>query len=147
MRNHSPLEIFHSQQSLRPVHETRNISQRPSYTSGLKVDIALKIMGLLGSLFEKASPATAQQLLAYAVDKTADLGGRDDAVLELSAYDLAEVESALLRMAGDEAEEEMLVDQAGHALWIIWSRQGRVPPPELVARMLPSAKKFFAHDL
>ena len=64
-------------------------------------------MGLLGSLFEKASPATAQQLLAYAVDKTADLGGRDDAVLELSAYDLAEVESALLRMAGDEAEEEI----------------------------------------
>ena len=104
-------------------------------------------MGLLGSLFEKEPPATAQQLLAYAADKTADIGGRDDAVLELSAYDLEEVESGLLRMAGDEAEEEMLVDQAGHALWIIWSRQGRVPPPELVARMLPSAKKFFAHDL
>ena len=40
-------------------------------------------MGLLGSLFEKEPPATAQQLLAYAADKTADIGGRDDAVLEL----------------------------------------------------------------
>ena len=104
-------------------------------------------MGLLGSLFQKVPPATAQELLAYALDKAADLGGRNDAVLELSAYDLEEVESGLLRMAGDEAEEEMLVDQAGHALWIIWSRQGRVPPPELLASMLPSARKFFVHDL
>ena len=104
-------------------------------------------MGLLGKLLRGRRPATAQQLLAYAMDKTADLGGRDDAVLELSAYDLEEVERGLLRMAGDEAEDEMLVDQAGHALWIIWSRQSKVPPPELVACMQPSARKFFAHDL
>jgi len=104
-------------------------------------------MGLLGNLFPKEPSAPALQLLAYALDKTADLGGRDDAILELSAYDLEEVESGLLQIARDKGEEEMLVDQAGHALWIIWSRQGRVPAPELVAGMQSSARKFFAHDL
>jgi hypothetical protein len=41
VRNHSPLQLFFSHQSLRPVHETQNNPRRPSYTSGLKVDIAL----------------------------------------------------------------------------------------------------------
>jgi hypothetical protein len=41
VRNHSPLQLFLSHQSLRPVHETQNNPRRPSYTSGLKVDIAL----------------------------------------------------------------------------------------------------------
>lgn len=90
---------------------------------------------------------TPQQLLAYAKDKTADLGGRDDAVLALSDFDLPEVEEGLLQMAMDATEDEMLVDQAGHALWILWSRQGRVPSGAVVSGMLPSARKFFVHDL
>ncbi len=100
---------------------------------------------LLGDGPHWKSPATPQQLLAYAKDKTADRGTRDDAVLALSDFDLAEVEEALLDIACDAAEDELLVDQAGQALWLIWSRQGRVPSSALVLRMLPSARKFFAN--
>jgi len=82
--------------------------------------------------------------VAYARDRSADLGSRDDAVLALSDFDLPEVEAALVQMAGDSSEEEMLVDQAGHALWIIWDRQKKIPNQEVIAKMHPSARKFFS---
>jgi hypothetical protein len=100
-------------------------------------------MNWLKRLFRDPPAPTPHQLVAYAEDKTGDLGSRDDAVLALSASDLPEVERALLQMACDTSEDEMLIDQAGHALWIILDRQKRTPSQEVIAKMHPSAQKFF----
>lgn len=86
---------------------------------------------------------TVRELIDYALNKAEDLGSRDDVVMDLSDSDLPEVETALIQLACDHSEEEMLIDEAGHSLWQIWKRQGRSPPAELVDRMHPSAKKFF----
>lgn len=66
----------------------------------------------------KRSSAAGQMLLSLAADSSARVDERHDAILELS-------------------------DQAGHALWIIWKRQGKRAPPDIVARMSEPARKFF----
>ncbi len=85
-------------------------------------------------------------MVAYLLDKSGDLGGRDDVAMDLSQFDLPEVEAALIEIATDQSEEEMVIDSAGESLWEIWQRQGRTPPPEVLAKMHPSARKFFGND-
>lgn len=101
-------------------------------------------MDWLPNLFRHRGPPTREQSLALATNSSAEVGDRDDAILALSDFDDTEVQSALLRIASDASEDEMLVDEAGHVLWIIWDRQGKVATPDLIARMQPSARKFFA---
>ncbi len=85
-------------------------------------------------------------MVACLLDKSGDLGSRDDAAMDLFQFDLPEVEAALIEVAIDQSEEEMVIDSAGESLWQIWQRQGRTPPPEVLAKMHPSARKFFGND-
>ncbi len=82
-------------------------------------------------------------MLACLLDKSSDLGSRDDCAMDLYEFDLPEVELALVTVASDASEEEMVVDSAGHSLWQIYQRQGRVVPKEVISALQPSAKKFF----
>lgn len=54
-----------------------------------------------------------------------DLGGRDDLIMELSDSDDPNAEHALLRIARDPNEEDMLQEGAASALVEIWIRQDR----------------------
>ena len=107
------------------------------------VTFTLELMGWLPNRFKRTTPSR-EQILALAADASAEVGDRDDAILALSDFDDPEVEDVLLKIASDASEDEMLTDEAGHALWIIWDRQGKAPLPDIVARMQPSARKFFA---
>ena len=94
-------------------------------------------------IFLKPTPPTAEQMIAYVLDKTADLGSRDDVAMDLSRFDDPVVEQTLINIALDHSEEEMIIDSAGNSLWEIWQRNHRPVPSDVVARMHPSAQKFF----
>lgn len=79
-------------------------------------------------------------LISVLLDEQAQFGDRDDAAMDLAAYDEPAAEGALLTMAlGKDAD---LADSAGHAIWTIWQRK-RKHDAEIVARMHPEARKFF----
>lgn len=96
----------------------------------------------LRSLFRKRAASPAEMISAL-LDKSQDLGSRDDIAMDLGAFDLPEVEAALLKVASDPAEEEMIVDSAGESLAQICKRQNRTLPAEVLDRLQPPAKKFF----
>ncbi len=81
-------------------------------------------------------------MVIYLLDKSGDLGSRDDVAMDLGKYDLEEVEDALIQVAQDHSEEEMIIDSAGESLWEIWKRKNKFNS-EIVAKMHPSAQKFF----
>jgi hypothetical protein len=76
------------------------------------------------------------------LDRAAPIGDRDDAAMDLHAYDEPEAEEALLRVVLDHVEDEMVIDSAGESLSTIWQRKGK-HDAALVASMHPSARKFF----
>jgi hypothetical protein len=79
-------------------------------------------------------------LISVLLDEKAEFGDRDDAALDLAAYDEPAAEGALLTIAlGKDAD---LADSAGHSIWEIWQRK-RKHDGDIVARMHPEARKFF----
>lgn len=82
-------------------------------------------------------------LLSVLLDTSAEFGDRHDAAMDLAEYDQPAVEQALLNVVLDAASDADLADAAGHSLWQIWQRTGK-KDRELVARMHPEARKFFA---
>jgi hypothetical protein len=103
-------------------------------------------MTLFSRFFGHQSPPSIERMIEFLLDRTQDLGSRDDVAMELSDSDDARVEEVLVRLATDPSEDEMLVDQAGHSLWLVWQRKG-VRPEETIAKLLPSARKFFGPEL
>jgi hypothetical protein len=87
-------------------------------------------------------------MVAVLLDRSQDLASRDDIAMDLREFDLPEVEAALVRVASDPAEDEMIVDSAGDSLLQIYLRQNRVVAPDVLSKLQPSAKKFFErHDV
>ena len=82
-------------------------------------------------------------MIAELLDRSNDLGSRDDIAMGLAEFDWPEVESALIAVASDATEEEIVVDSAGESLWQIYKRQNRNVPPNVLENLQPSAKKFF----
>jgi hypothetical protein len=82
-------------------------------------------------------------MVQYLLNKSNDLGGRDDCAMDLYVSDLPEVEAALVTVASDPSEEEIVVDSAGESLAQIYKRQNRAVPGEVLSALQPSAKKFF----
>jgi hypothetical protein len=81
------------------------------------------------------------ELLSYLENRANDLGSRDDVAMDLRQFDEPEVEAALLKIALDQSEEEVIIDSARDSLREIWERKG-VEPYD-VELMHPSAQKFF----
>lgn len=68
--------------------------------------------------------ATAESLAAALLDKDESLGTRDDAAMDLSEYDDAVALQALIQIAQDPNEDEMLHSSAGESIGQIWHRKG-----------------------
>jgi hypothetical protein len=66
------------------------------------------------------------RLIAYLLDRNADLAGRDDCAMELAKYDENDAEQALLQIGADSSQDEVILDTCGESLGQIWVRQGRV---------------------
>ena len=108
----------------------------------------LDVMTLFRRLWSRMlnRPATSpnpMEMVQYLLDKSNELGGRDDCAMDLCEFDHPEVEAALVTVASDAAEEEIVVDSAGESLAQIFKRQNRVVPAEILRILQPSAKKFF----
>jgi hypothetical protein len=81
-------------------------------------------------------------LIDVLLDSAEEIGDRQDAAMDLSAYDEPAAEQALLQIALDPSSDEDLADEAGHSLWEIWGRKGK-RDAAAVARMHRAARKFF----
>ena len=81
-------------------------------------------------------------LISVLRDQAAEHGDRVDAAMDLAAFSEPEVESVLLEVALNLAEDADIADQAGHSLWEVWSRTGRADAA-LIGRMHPAAQRIF----
>ena len=88
-------------------------------------------------------PTQPDGLIVILLDTSAEFGDRHDAAMDLGAFDEPAAEEALLKVVLNEAEDEDIADPAGDSLRDIWTRKGTFDS-ELVARMHPAARKFFA---
>lgn len=81
-------------------------------------------------------------LISALLDRRAEHGDRDDAAMDLGAYDEPEVEQALITIVTDLNEDEGIADAAAESLSEIWNRKD-TSRPELVSKMHPAAKIYF----
>lgn len=82
-------------------------------------------------------------LIQLLLDSHAPFGDRDDAALDLSAFDGVEVEMALARVASDPLEDCDLAQTSAESLAEIWCRLNRVDWPTL-AGLTPGGKEMAA---
>lgn len=90
---------------------------------------------------QRAKPAQPSGLISVLLDPHAPLGDRDDAAMDLGRFPTAEVESALLKIARNTAEDENVLDSAGESLAEIWSSR-QDAPVELIASLAPPAHRI-----
>ena len=64
-----------------------------------------------------------QGLIEVLLDVTASEADRDDAAMDLAAYDEPEVEEALIRMGADSSTPNSVAASCGEALAEIWIRK------------------------
>lgn len=89
---------------------------------------------------------TIDYLIRVLQDKSIDLGVRDDAVMDLGRYDERQVLEALLQVAVDLEENEMILDSCGGSIMEIWARKGCYDPL-VFAKFAPAAKSGCNIDL
>lgn len=85
-------------------------------------------------------------LIRVLQDKSIDLGVRDDAAMDLGEYDEMRVLEALLQVAVDLEENEMILDSCGESIKAIWLRKG-CHDPIVFAKFAPAAKHACNIDL
>ena len=68
-----------------------------------------------------------QGLIHELLIKNGDVAGRDDAAMDLGAYNEPEVEQALIQVASDPETEPVVVRSCAESLVEIWIRRERLP--------------------
>ncbi|MFE5593060.1 hypothetical protein [Streptomyces sp. NPDC056549] len=82
----------------------------------------------------------AQNLIKVLLDTKADIGGRDDAAMDLSEADAAEARQALLAVACDPQTPDTILASAGESLGQIATRAGRPLTHQERAGLTPEAR-------
>jgi len=82
---------------------------------------------------------SASALISVLLDGNAREDERDDAAMELSAFDEPEVHAALARVATDPAESELVAASAGESLAELWMARG-VVDRAVFERLVPAAR-------
>lgn len=88
---------------------------------------------------DKMNAPTIEDLIRVLQDKSIDLGVRDDAAMDLGAYDEPRVIEALIQTAADLEENDMILDSCGTSIMEIWARKGGYNPA-VFGRFAPAAK-------
>src|SRR4051812_42203300 len=78
-------------------------------------------------------------LISVLLDRTASGAERDDAAMDLGAYDDKRVLEVLLAVAADPAEDQAIAGSAGESIAEIWLRTGEFDRAVL-ARLAPVAR-------
>jgi hypothetical protein len=82
-------------------------------------------------------------LISVLLDRTLRPDERDDAAMDLSAYD--EALPILIEAAQNLSEDEMVAESIGESLGEMWKRLGGGFDPTVVARMHPAAQREIGH--
>jgi hypothetical protein len=85
-------------------------------------------------------------LIGVLLDPRAPFGDRDDAAMDLAAYDDLRTIEALARVASNPEEDVDLQDSCGESLAEICRRRAHVDET-LVARLTPTARRIFTATL
>ncbi len=64
------------------------------------------------------------ELIAVLTDKTIDIAMRDDAAMDLGLYDEPRALEALIEIAKNHEQHEMILDSCGESIADIWLRNG-----------------------
>ncbi len=80
-------------------------------------------------------------LICVLLDKDAEYGDRDDAAMDLAAYDEPEAESALIKVACDPEVYEGLADSCGESLGEIWVRRDATDK-SIFKKLTPTAARI-----
>lgn len=80
-----------------------------------------------------------ENLIRILQDKSIDLRVRDDAAMDLGAYDESQVLEALVQTATDLKENDMILDSCGTSIMEIWGRRGYYNPV-VFDKFAPAAK-------
>ena len=81
-------------------------------------------------------------LISVLLDRSVPFGDRDDAAMDLAAYDTPEAENALVSVILDRTEDDDLVDRAAESLAEIWARTRRFDR-DVFARLPDAAAPVF----
>lgn len=105
----------------------------------------MKIIDRLLSVF---APPVRQPdgLISVLLDLTAEYGDRDDAAMDLGAYDSPQVVDALVRVATDSSEDPELQDSCGESLAAVVSRRAELSVAEFTG-LCPQARSIFVSYL
>ena len=76
-------------------------------------------------------------LIQVLLDERAEYGDRHDAAMDLGAFDSAEIEEALARIACDGLADDDLADACGESLAEVWCRNGSITQVVLI-RLTPA---------
>lgn len=81
-------------------------------------------------------------LISVLLDYSAEFGDRDDAAMDLGAFDGPDVEKALLKIVCNKSEDENIIDRAAESLSEVWARSGEKGFSQ-IDKMHPTARKYF----
>jgi hypothetical protein len=81
-------------------------------------------------------------LITVLLDRNAPFGDRDDAAMDLAAYETPEAENSLTSVVLDRTEDDDLVDRAAESLADIWTRTRRFDR-DVFARLPDAATPVF----
>ena len=82
-------------------------------------------------------------LLSVLSDKSAPLGDRHDAAMDLAAFEGLDVQVALLEVLQDLEADKLLVEAAAESYGEIWTKTGRMNFDSLTDKMHPVAQEYF----
>jgi hypothetical protein len=69
-----------------------------------------------------------KKLIKILLDKSASISERDDAAMDLSAFDSYEVIDALLKVGKDDSVDDVILSSVGESLAEIWFRNKNFNP-------------------
>jgi hypothetical protein len=73
----------------------------------------------------------AKGLISVLLDRTAREDERHDATMDLSKYPMNSVLTALLKVANDSTEEDIILNACGESIAEIWVHRGEIQPDKI----------------
>ncbi len=115
----------------------------PSNTPNKAITCSGNLSVQIGSPAMNKETAQPAGLISVLLDKSAPLGDRDDAAMDLEAFDDHTVQSALLEVLLNLEEDDGLVTTAAESYGQIWANSGRSKFDAPLDEMHPAAKAYF----
>lgn len=101
----------------------------------------MRLLEILSRIMRRPAVPQPAGLIGVLLDKSAPTADRDDAAMDLADFDSPEAEAALVVVASDSEEDELLLDTAGQSLSEMWLRWNKKPDADVI-RAFPDPSRF-----